>query len=103
VSAGVNYKYAGPWTLKAGVAYDQSPVPNAETRSVRLPDNDRYWLSLGATYKMSQVSRLDFGYSYVMIKDADINNNQTAAARGSVVGTYQANVHVLGVQYQHSF
>jgi long-chain fatty acid transport protein len=103
LSAGMNYKYGGPWTLKAGVAFDQSPVPNAETRSVRLPDNDRYWLSLGATYKMSQVSRLDIGYSYVMIKDADINSNQTAAGRGTVVGTYEANVHVFGVQYQHSF
>jgi long-chain fatty acid transport protein len=102
-SFGVNYKYSGPWTLKAGVAFDQSPVPNAETRSVRLPDNDRTWLSLGATYKMSQASRLDVGYSYVMIKDANINNDQSAAARGIVVGTYEAKVHVFGVQYQHSF
>jgi long-chain fatty acid transport protein len=102
-SFGVNYKYSGPWTLKAGVAYDQSPVPNAQSRTVRLPDNDRYWLSLGATYKMSQVSRLDFGWSYVMIKDADIANNQTAAGRGNIVGTYQANVNILSVQYQHSF
>jgi long-chain fatty acid transport protein len=102
-SFGANYKYGGPWTLKAGVAYDQSPVPNAQSRTVRLPDNDRYWLSLGATYKMSQVSRLDFGWSYIMIKDADIANNQTAAGRGNIVGTYQANVNVLSVQYQHSF
>jgi long-chain fatty acid transport protein len=102
-SFGVNYKYSGPWTLKAGVAYDQSPVPNAQSRTVRLPDNDRYWLSLGATYRMSPVNRLDFGYTYVMIKDADIANNQAAVGRGNIVGTYQANVHVVGVQYQHSF
>jgi long-chain fatty acid transport protein len=102
-SFGVNYKYSGPWTLRAGVAYDQSPVPSAQERTVRLPDNDRYWLSLGATYKMSQASRLDFGYTYIMIKDADIANNQTAAGRGNIVGTYQANVNILSVSYQHSF
>jgi long-chain fatty acid transport protein len=78
-------------------------VPSAQERTVRLPDNDRYWLSLGATYKMSQASRLDFGYTYIMIKDADIANNQTAAGRGNIVGTYQANVNILSVQYQHSF
>lgn len=102
-SFGVNYRYSGPWTLKAGVAYDQAPVPSAEARTVRLPDNDRYWLSLGATYRMSPVSRFDFGYTYVMIKDADINNDQTARARGIVRGTYQASSHIFAVQYQHSF
>jgi long-chain fatty acid transport protein len=102
-SFGINYKYSGPWTLKAGIAYDQSPVPSAQDRTVRLPDNDRYWLSLGATYKMSQASRLDFGYTHIMVKDADIANNQTAAGRGNIVGTYKGTVDILSVQYQHSF
>jgi len=101
VSAGANYKWSGPWTLRAGVAFDQSPVPNAQVRSVRLPDNDRYWLSLGATYQMSRSSRLDFGYTFVQVKDADINNTQ--AGKGTVNGTYEATVNILSVQYQHSF
>jgi len=105
VSFGVNYKYNGPWTLKAGVAYDQSPVPGATDRSVRLPDNDRYWLSLGASYRINEASKLDFGYTYVMVKDADINNdqNQPTVGRGTIVGTYSANVNVFGLQYQHTF
>ena len=103
VALGVNYKWTGPWTLRAGFAYDQSPVPNAEDRSVRLPDNDRYWFSLGAGYQASRSGKFDVGYTYIAIKDADINNNQSAAGRGIVRGTYEANVHVLSVQYQHSF
>jgi long-chain fatty acid transport protein len=103
VSFGVNYKYNGPWTLKAGVAYDQAPVPSAQDRSVRLPDSDRYWLSLGASYSVNQASRFDLGYTYVMVKDADINNDQSAAGRGIVNGTYKANVNVFGLQYQHTF
>jgi long-chain fatty acid transport protein len=103
VSFGVNYKYNGPWTLKAGVAYDQSPVPSAQDRSVRLPDSDRYWLSMGASYRVNQASRFDVGYTYVMVKDADIHNDQSAAARGIVSGTYKANVNVFGLQYQHTF
>ena len=101
VSAGANYKWSGPWTLRAGVAYDQSPVPNAQVRSVRLPDNDRYWFSAGATYQMSRTSRLDFGYTFIQVKDADINNTQ--AGKGTVNGTYEATVNILSVQYQHSF
>jgi long-chain fatty acid transport protein len=103
LALGVNYKWTGPWTLKAGVAYDQSPVPNAQDRSVRLPDNDRYWLSLGATYRASPVSRFDVGYTFVQVKDADINNDQTARARGIVRGTYEGRVNILSLQYQHSF
>ena len=103
VALGVNYKWTGPWTLRAGVAYDQSPVPNAESRTVRLPDNDRYWLSLGATYRASPASRFDVGYTFIHVKDADINNDQTAVARGIVKGTYEGRVNILSVQYQHSF
>lgn len=103
LAVGANYKWQGPWTFRAGVAYDQSPVPNAQDRSVRLPDNDRYWFSLGATYQMTKSSRWDFGYTFIHIEDADINNDQSARARGIVNGTYDASVNILGVQYQHSF
>jgi long-chain fatty acid transport protein len=103
LALGANYRWSGPWTLRAGVAYDQSPVPNAEDRSVRLPDNDRYWLALGATYRMSAASRFDLGYTFIHVKDADINNNQTAAARGIVLGEYEGRVNILSLQYQHSF
>jgi long-chain fatty acid transport protein len=103
LSAGANYKLSGPLTLKAGVAYDQSPVRSADQRTVRLPDNDRYWLSVGLKYAVSKNGVLDAGYSYVKIKDADINSNQAALNRGIVNGSYEAKVHVLGVQYQHTF
>lgn len=103
IAIGANYRWNGPWTLKAGVAFDQSPVPNAATRSVRLPDEDRYWLSAGASYRLSENGRVDFGYTYVHIKDADINNDQRATGRGLVNGTYDASTHILSVQYQHSF
>src|SRR6267378_757908 len=106
-SIGANYKLNGPWTLKLGAAYDQTPVPNAESRTVRLPDNDRYWLSAGAAYQVSRVGKLDFGYTLVTARNADINNVQNTAsplqANGNIIGTYKAHVHVLGVQYQHSF
>jgi len=52
---------------------------------------------------MSQTSRFDFGYTHVMIKDAEINNDQSARARGIVKGTYEASSHIFSMQYQYSF
>jgi len=89
-------------TLKFGTAYDKTPVPSATERSVRLPDSDRYWLSAGVKYQVSPNGVLDFGYTLVSARNTDISNNQGAAG-GNVVGNYKAHVHVLGVQYQHSF
>ena len=43
------------------------------------------------------------GYTFITVKDADINNDQRAAGRGLVNGTYDANVNILSVQYQHTF
>ena len=103
LALGANYQWSGAWTLRAGVAYDQSPVPNARDRSVRLPDEDRYWFSLGATYRLSAASRFDVGYTFISVKDADIDNDQTALGRGAVRGTYEGTVHILSLQYQHRF
>jgi len=107
LSIGANYKLSQPWTLKVGLAYDQTPVPNAESRTVRLPDSDRYWLSFGAKYQASPKDVIDIGYSYIKASDADINNvqNNLAArqANGNVIGTYKASVNVFGLQYQHTF
>jgi long-chain fatty acid transport protein len=103
LSAGANWKLGGPWALKAGIAYDQAPVRRPETRTVRLPDSDRYWLTGGLQYRASMKSVVDVAYSFVKAKDADIANDQSSANRGIVRGTYKAAVHTIGVQYQHSF
>jgi len=106
LSVGANYKLSQPWTLKVGLAYDQTPVPNAESRTVRLPDSDRYWFSLGAKYQASRNGAIDFGYTFIQARDANINNIQNTpptAANGNIVGTYKATVNVFGLQYQHTF
>src|SRR5882724_382328 len=102
-SAGASCQMSSALRLKAGIAYDQAPVPDAATRSVRLPDQDRTWFAIGAAYQFRPRDKVDLGYSYVTVKDADINNNQTASGKGIVNGTYSATIHLFGVQYQHTF
>ena len=114
-SLGVNYKLNDGWTLKGGVALDKTPVKDSTTRTVRLPDNDRTWLSLGAQMKILQSSKLDFGYSHIFIKNADINSAASQQAPGfttptpapgtasTVAGSYKGSIDIFSVQYTLSF
>jgi long-chain fatty acid transport protein len=70
-SLGAEYAYNDALTLRSGVAYEKSPVPDF-TRSVRAPDNDRYWLSLGASYKFADNMTANLAYSHVFMKDGDV-------------------------------
>jgi long-chain fatty acid transport protein len=70
-SLGAEYAYNDALTLRSGVAFEKSPVPDA-TRSVRVPDNDRYWVSVGASYKFSDSMTANLAYSHVFIKDGDV-------------------------------
>lgn len=102
---GANYQLRDDLILKAGVAYDQTPVKGASSRLVSLPDNDRLWFSVGAQWKASQSTTLDVGAAYLYVNDTTINNDQTAAAlnRGRVTGTYQDSAWLFGAQLSMAF
>jgi long-chain fatty acid transport protein len=103
VALGANYKLSDAWKLKFGTAYDQTPIRDAEHRLVSLPDNNRVWLSTGAQWKPNKASAVDFGITYLYVKDPEINNNQSSNLRGLVKGTYSDSVWILGAQYSTSF
>ena len=59
IALGVNYFSSEKWTFRGGLAWDQSPV-NDQNRTVRLPDNDRYWLVAGRAVQVRQGRRAGF-------------------------------------------
>ncbi|MGH8581138.1 MAG: OmpP1/FadL family transporter [Gammaproteobacteria bacterium] len=73
-SVGLDYVCYPHWTLRAGYGYDQTPVPSARFRNPRIPDNDRHWLSVGASYRPNETWNFDFGYSHVFVDSARIEN-----------------------------
>lgn len=77
-SIGANYKVHQEWTLRTGASYDPTPVPNANKRSVRVPDNDRYWLAFGISHIPNRNFRFDFAYTHLFIRGAHISNNDGA-------------------------
>jgi long-chain fatty acid transport protein len=100
-SVGVTFTPSQTWTYRAGVAYDESPIPSAELRSVRSPGSDRTWLSLGLGYRMSNSLTVDLGYAHLFAKNADIN--RTGATLDVVNGTYNSSVNILSGQAVWSF
>jgi long-chain fatty acid transport protein len=71
---GLRYFPAPDWTLRAGTAYDNTPVPNSLRRTARIPDADRYWVAVGTGYRASEHLRFDFGYAHVFSPDVSIDN-----------------------------
>lgn len=76
-SLGADYDYSDDMTLRAGVAYEKSPVSDA-FRTVRMPDNDRYWASLGGSYKLTDRATASLAYSHVFMKDGGVVQGVTA-------------------------
>lgn len=105
VALGASYSVNESWKIKSGIAWDQTPVKSAEYRMVSMPDNDRYWVSLGTQYKPNKSSRFDIGAAYLFIRDSKVNNYQGTTFRdhGLVNGSYTGNVLVVGTQYSQSF
>jgi long-chain fatty acid transport protein len=108
---GAEYRHDQAWTLRTGVALDETPVPNDYQRSPRVPDADRVWLSFGATYRYSPDITFDFGYAHLFVDDpkldrvSDNYDPTTGLSTGfhTVSGKYDASVDILGVAVNWKF
>ncbi len=70
-SVGGEYDVNDALTMRAGLGFEKSPVPDA-TRTPRLPDNDRIWLSAGASYQFTENMRANLAFTHIRIDDAPI-------------------------------
>jgi len=95
-SLGVTFTPGRQWTYRAGVAYDETPIPNAEMRSARIPGNDRTWLALGLGYQVSSSLAFDLGYAHLFVKDAEIN--RTGATQDLLKGSFENAVDIFSGQ-----
>jgi len=92
---GVEHQLNPSWLLRAGVAYDQTPVQD-EYRTPRLPDEDRTWLALGFRYQPEQNAPwwIDVGYTHIWVDDAESNLLSPVA----LLGTYEADIDIIAAQ-----
>ncbi|MCG6874570.1 MAG: outer membrane protein transport protein [Betaproteobacteria bacterium] len=102
VGGGIEYEVSQPVLLRAGIAYDKSPVQD-EFRTPRLPDNDRTWLSVGARFKPSPNWWFDVGYTYIWVNDGPSQLMPNTIPPGNLVGNYKSNINILGAQASFKF
>jgi len=98
-SFGVNYQYDEQVKLQTGVAYDEGAASD-EYRTAGIPDTNRYWFSVGAEYKATDMLTWNAGYSYLYGEDAKVNET---TKNSSFSGTFEPSVHILSVGLSVNF
>ena len=105
-SIGGEYRYNERLTLRGGVGWEMSPISD-ESRSLSLPDDDRLWLSVGATYKKDEKWSFNAAYTFITafntMIDISTGNPWFAPAQGLYQADVDANVHILSVGFQRKF
>ncbi|MWQ05276.1 porin [Glaesserella parasuis] len=110
IALGVSYDVIEALTLRAGIAYDESA--SVAHPSISIPDTDRTWYTLGATYRFTPSLSVDLAYAHLrgskntfiesQVLGAQLQNGATAVT--SAVGEFKvkstANLYGLNVNYK---
>ncbi len=106
LSLGTAYQVSDALTLRGGVAFDKGAV-GISHRTPRIPEGDRYWLSIGAGYKVNEWLQLDAAYTHIFAPDAEVALRDTGAGhdrgRGNLNVKYENSVDIIGVQARITF
>lgn len=97
---GANYQMAEQWLVRMGTGYDQTPTVNG-ARDLRLPDSDRFALSIGSHYQWRYNIGVDIGYTYLFgIGHTAINKTQVLDPESYTVdvATAKNNAQLVGLQ-----
>ena len=98
-SGGAEYQWSERLALRSGIAFERSPVTD-QVRMPAIPDNDRFWLSVGASWQIFPgVMWFDLAYSHIWVKDPSINITATSGNPWfngfSYVGNVDAHVDIF--------
>jgi len=107
-SVGAEYQWSDRLTVRGGVAYEKSPITD-DVRIPLLPDNDRYWVSVGGTYQLTPKISFDLAYSHLFVKDTSVDLTSTANPwymPGITVpysGTVDSHIDIVSVGLKYRF
>jgi long-chain fatty acid transport protein len=100
---GGEYDYSDKLTLRAGAGYEISPIQDPSQRLVQLPDNDRVWLSAGASYELGDFmgllkdAKVDAAYTHVFVEEGDFVRHPSAAAAPVFTGSTDSAVDIISI------
>jgi long-chain fatty acid transport protein len=105
-SVGGIFKPMEALELRAGVALDETPIPNEQRRTPRVPGADRTWLTFGAGYQFSELIKVDFAYGHLWIDDPKINKDPTEPenrGKGALIGEYDSSIDIISAAISFQF
>jgi long-chain fatty acid transport protein len=107
ISLGADYHWNDQLTLRAGTMYDPTPIQNAD-RTPNLPDGNRVWLSIGATYKPMPNLSLSAAYSHVFVNSSTVNLVDAGPGtanflKGNLVASYGSSIDIISVEATYRF
>lgn len=103
---GLNWHPCEEWTFRTGYAFDPSAVRD-EHRTPAVPDQDRHWAALGATWTPTEAKDVTFSinYAHEFVRKAKSNLRPTGnnVIRGNLIGSYKTNVDLVSAQIKWRF
>jgi len=105
VAAGFNYQHSPRLVLRAGLAFDQSPIPGPDRRTPRIPGNDRTWFSVGMGYRQSKNLSFDVGFTHIAVDETPIDNSfpESGPSAPHLRGLIDSDVNILSAQLNWKF
>ena len=100
---GATYAMNDRVTLRAGVALDETPVPD-DTRTPRLPDSDRTWVAIGAHWEISPALLMDLGYAHLFSETVSLDQDADSVAASALLnGRQHSDVDIVSAQLVYRF
>ncbi len=97
---GAAYKLNKEWTLRTGLALDQSPTNNTH-RSPRIPTGDRTAVSFGLGWNPTDDITVDLAYSYLWEEETKVRRD--VPSKGIYNADYKNSAHGFGAALSYRF
>jgi long-chain fatty acid transport protein len=79
IAAGLTYKLLPQIELRAGTAWEESPIPDPAHRTALLPDANRVWLSAGLGWSVTPATQVNLGYAHLFFSDTRVVSSDPAS------------------------
>ena len=97
---GAEWDLSEAFTLRGGITMDETPT-HIESRTPRLPDEDRMLYSIGLTWNVTEALSVDAAYQRIEIDNSEIDIFSSSGSH--LVGEFDGYANLFGVAAQYKF
>ncbi|MDB5982614.1 MAG: Long-chain fatty acid transport protein [Pseudomonas sp.] len=101
-AVGASYQLTPQWLIRAGYAYDPSPVGNAD-RSVRIPVGNRQAVTFGGAYLPNPDLTIDFAYGYLWDSKVSVSQPNNSGLQPEYNAKYENSANGFSVQATYRY